>query len=95
MTEIGNRDRQEGRWLNNRVENSYLPFRRRERAMLRCRRMKSLQKFAAVHANIHHHFDSERHVLIITLPTSRRRCFMDGDRLRAVSSKWRSRLPSK
>ena len=30
MTELGNRDRQEiGRWLNNRVENSHLPFRRR------------------------------------------------------------------
>jgi putative transposase len=39
MTEIGNADRQEvGRWANNRVENSHLPFRRRERAMLRFRR---------------------------------------------------------
>ncbi len=36
MSELGNRDRQEvGRWANNRVENSHLPFRRRERAMLR------------------------------------------------------------
>ena len=34
------------RWANNRVENSHLPFRRRERAMLRFRRMHSLQKFA-------------------------------------------------
>ena len=41
MKEIGNADRQEvGRWANNRVENSHLPFRRRERAMLRFRRMK-------------------------------------------------------
>ena len=31
------------RWANNRVENSHLPFRRRERAMLRFRRMHSLQ----------------------------------------------------
>jgi len=34
------------RWANNRVENSHLPFRRRETAMLRFRRMQSLQKFA-------------------------------------------------
>ena len=51
------------RWANNRVENSHLPFRRRERAMLRFRRMKSLQKFASVHANVHTHFNSERHLL--------------------------------
>ena len=31
-------DREMGRWLNNRAENSHLPFRRRERAMLRFRR---------------------------------------------------------
>ena len=29
-----------GRWLNNRAENSHLPFRRRDRAMLRVRRMR-------------------------------------------------------
>jgi putative transposase len=47
LKEIGATDRQEtGRWLNNRVENSHLPFRRRERAMLRFRRMRSLQKFS-------------------------------------------------
>ncbi|MEW2915123.1 IS6 family transposase, partial [Leisingera sp. JC11] len=39
---------------------SHLPFRRRERAMLRFRRMRSLQKFAAVHASIYNHFNSER-----------------------------------
>ena len=34
MKVIGNASRQEtGRWLNNRAENSHLPFRRRERAM--------------------------------------------------------------
>ena len=38
MTELGNADQQEaGRWANNRVENSHLPFRRRERVMLRFR----------------------------------------------------------
>ncbi|WP_343082521.1 IS6 family transposase [Ostreiculturibacter nitratireducens] len=49
-----------GRWENNRAENSHLPFRRRERAMLRFRRMRSLQKFAAVHASVFNHFNSER-----------------------------------
>jgi len=49
-----------GRWLNNRAENSHQPFRRRERAMLRFRRMKSLQKFAALHGSIHNHFNQER-----------------------------------
>ena len=56
LKEIGAADRQEtGRWLNNRAENSHLPFRRRERAILRFRRMRSLQKFAAVHASVYNH----------------------------------------
>ena len=64
MRDLGNLDRREmGRWLNNRAENSHLPFRRRERAMLRFRRMKSLQKFASVHASLHNHFNSERHLV--------------------------------
>ncbi|NBB25819.1 IS6 family transposase [Porphyrobacter sp. SLTP] len=63
MKELGNTDKQEvGRWANNRVENSHLPFRRRERAMLRFRQMKSLQKFASVHANVHNHFNLDRHL---------------------------------
>ncbi|WP_420328316.1 IS6 family transposase [Mameliella sp.] len=61
LKEIGAEDRQEtGRWLNNRAENSHLPFRRRERAMLRFRRMRSLQKFASVHASVYNHFNQER-----------------------------------
>ena len=64
MRELGNLERREvGRWLNNRAENSHLPFRRRERAMLRFRQMKSLQKFASVHANVHNHFNSDRHLI--------------------------------
>ena len=64
MRELGNGDRREvGRWKNNRVENSHLPFRRRERAMLRFRQMKTLQKFASVHASMHNHFNSERHII--------------------------------
>ena len=61
LKEIGAADRQEtGRWLNNRAENSHLPFRRRERTMLRFRRMRSLQKFASVHASVYNHFNQER-----------------------------------
>ena len=64
MRELGNLERREmGRWLNNRAENSHLPFRRRERAMLRFRQMKSLQKFASVHANVHNHFNQVRHLV--------------------------------
>lgn len=64
MDELGCRDRQEiGRWANNRLENSHLPFRRSERAMLRFRQTKTLQKFASVHANVHNHFSLERHLI--------------------------------
>ena len=51
---------QAGRWLNNRAENSHLPFRRREHAMLRFRRMRSLQKFTAVHSVVYNHFNLRR-----------------------------------
>jgi len=74
MKVIGNAPKQEtGRWLNNRAENSHPlpdsgllanhekgPFRRRERAMLRFRRMRSLQKLASVHSSVHNHFNQER-----------------------------------
>ena len=61
LKEIGSADRQQtGRWKNNRAENSHLPFRRRERAMLRFRRMRSLQKFASVHASVSNHFNQDR-----------------------------------
>jgi putative transposase len=61
----GNADRQEiGRWINNRAENSHLPFRRRgrERAMLRFCRAKTLQNFVSIHASIQNHFNQEHHL---------------------------------
>ncbi len=62
VKEPGNTEKQGvGRWANNQVENNHLPFRRRARAMLWFRRMKTLQKFASVHANVHNHFNLERH----------------------------------
>ena len=61
LKELGIHDRQEtGRWANNRAENSHQPFRRRERAMLRFRRLRCLQKFVSVHASVHNHFNQER-----------------------------------
>ena len=64
MNELGNAEKQEvGRWTNNRAENSHLPFRRRERAMLRFRQMKTLQKFSSVHAAFHNHFNQDRHLI--------------------------------
>jgi putative transposase len=51
-----------GRWFNNRAENSHQPFRRREGAISRFRDIKTLQKFAAVHASIHNHFNHDRHL---------------------------------
>ena len=55
-------DREMGRWLNNRAENSPLQFRRRERAMLPFRRIQTLRKFASVHAMVHNHFPTEHHL---------------------------------
>ncbi|MCP1337163.1 IS6 family transposase [Futiania mangrovi] len=63
LKDLGAQGRQEtGRWLNDRAENSHLPFRRRERAMQRFRRMRSLQKFVAIHSSVHNHFNLERHL---------------------------------
>ena len=63
MKEIGNAGRQAtGRWLNNRAENSHQPFRRREQAMIKFRKGKTLQKFASVQSSIHNHFNLERHL---------------------------------
>ncbi len=60
LKDLGAADRQEaGRWHKNRAENSRLVLRRRERAMLRFRRMASLQKFASVHAFVTDHFNAD------------------------------------
>ncbi|WP_158913461.1 IS6 family transposase [Caulobacter sp. S45] len=73
LKEIGGTERQEvGRWANNRAENSHQPFRRRERAMLRFRRMKTLQTFASVHGTVHNHFSQERHLVSRTTYKDRR-----------------------
>jgi putative transposase len=64
MKETGIADRHEvGRRLNNRAENSHQPFRRRERAMQLFRSIKTLQKFSSIHAQVHNHFNQERHLV--------------------------------
>ena len=61
LKDLGAQDLQEtGQHLNNRAENSHLPFRRQERAMLRFRRMRSLQTFVAVQAAVYNDFNVER-----------------------------------
>ena len=60
LKEIGATARQKtGRWLNNRAENSHLPFRRPGRVMQRFRRMRSLQMFVSVHTSVTNHFSLE------------------------------------
>jgi putative transposase len=84
LRELGSDSRQRtGRWENNRAENSHLPFRRREPAMLRFRRMRSLQKFAAVHASVSNHFNKEGNL-------SRRDIFKQNRT--AALAEWRSLL---
>jgi putative transposase len=64
MKEIGDADRHEvGRRLNNRAENSHQPFRRRERAMQLVRSARTLQKFSSIQAQVHNHFNQERHLV--------------------------------
>ena len=83
MKELGipQRHHNKGRWINNRAENSHQPFRRRERAMHRFRRMKTLQKFASVHAAVHNHFNQERHLVSREIYKERRS---------AAFTEWRS-----
>ncbi|MEE8334034.1 MAG: DDE-type integrase/transposase/recombinase, partial [Alphaproteobacteria bacterium] len=81
MKAMGIVERQEcGRWLNNRAENSHQPFRRREGAMAKFRDVKTLQKFAAVHASIHNHFNQDRQL-------NRRGIF--GQNRSAAPAEWR------
>lgn len=63
MKAIGNEGRREVGWhKNNSVENSHLPYRRRERAMLHFRLMRSLQRFVSVDSSVHNHFNHQRNI---------------------------------
>ena len=71
---------------NNRVENSHLPIRRRERQQQRSKSQASAQRFLTTHAAIYNMFNVQRH--LISRPTLRRfRADADAD------AAWRLRLP--
>ena len=55
---------------NNRIENSHLPIRRRERQQQRFKSQASAQRFLTTHAAIYHTFNIHRHS--ISRPTLRR-----------------------
>ena len=86
MKEVGNADRQEiGRGLTKRAENSHQPFRPRERAMQRFRSMGTLQKFSSVHAQVHNHFNHERH--LVTRQVYKQRRFTALAEWRAIAAR--------
>ena len=56
-------EHRQSRYLNNRVENSHRPTRRRERQMRRFKSPGQAQHFLSAHAFIHGHFHPRRHLM--------------------------------
>jgi putative transposase len=54
------------RYLNNRVENSHRPTRRRERQMQRFKSPEQAQRFLSAHGMIYGHFRPRRHLMTAT-----------------------------
>lgn len=56
-------EHRQSRYLNNRVEASHQPTRRRERHMKRFKSAHHAQRFLSTHCRIHNHFRLRRHFL--------------------------------
>jgi putative transposase len=56
-------EHRQSKYLNNRVEVSHQPTRRRERQMQRFKSARHAQQFLSTHARIHNHFQLRRHHL--------------------------------
>ena len=56
-------EHRQSRYLNNRVEVSHQPTRRRERHMQRFKSPRHAQRFLSTHSRIHNHFQIRRHHL--------------------------------
>ena len=55
-------EHRQSQYLNNRIEVSHQPTRRRERQMQRFKSSKHAQRFLSTHARIHNHFQLRRHL---------------------------------
>ncbi|MGI4794220.1 MAG: IS6 family transposase [Janthinobacterium lividum] len=56
-------EHRQSKYLNNRIEVSHQPTRRRERQMRRFKSARHAQRFLSTHARIHNHFQLRRHCL--------------------------------
>jgi len=59
-------EHRQSRYLNNRVEVSHQPTRRRERQMQRFQSARQAQRFLSAHGQIHNFFQLRRHLLTAT-----------------------------
>ena len=59
-------EHRQSRYLNNRVEVSHQPTRRRERQMQRFKSARQAQRFLSAHSRIHSHFQLRRHLITAT-----------------------------
>lgn len=60
---LPNTDNLVGKRLNNRIENSHQPTRRRERKLQRFKSAKSAQRFLATFTAFYNHFNIQRHLI--------------------------------
>jgi putative transposase len=56
-------EHRQSRYLNNRIEVSHQPTRRRERQMRRFKSIRQAQRFLSAHSRMHSHFQLRRHLI--------------------------------